>query len=319
MGDSLVSVVIPCYNAAPYVGEAIESALGQSYPHTEVIVVNDGSTDGSQAVIDRYARRIRTVATENEGACHARNAGIEMASGEFVKFLDADDILRTHIVAKQVEEASHITDPRGIIYCNVGKMSEDGFEKARRSRVYPPPPEEHDKQLKFLLDHFINTQCPLHRRSFLLDVGGFDEGFVRLHDFELNLKLSMAGYRFHLWPGIGGFLRQHESPHRITKTSHVFENSSSWLSQIKTRYQRFEDHFDGEPPRAFQRHVAQQAWTSGRKLFRDGRKQDATKYFDFARLLNVGVPPNSPRLYQRAVRVLGAEYAEEMLRYIRPE
>ncbi len=87
----LVSVVIPAYNAAWCVERAIRSALGQDYPHVEIIVVDDGSTDGTPRILERYENEVRVLRKENGGLSSARNAGIAAARGDYVAFLDADD------------------------------------------------------------------------------------------------------------------------------------------------------------------------------------------------------------------------------------
>src|SRR3954454_21989799 len=88
----VVSVVIPCFNQRAYVADAIESVLGQTYDNIEVVVVDDGSDDGSAGVIRNY-RDVRYVRQGNAGLARARNAGLEASTGEFVIFLDADDWL----------------------------------------------------------------------------------------------------------------------------------------------------------------------------------------------------------------------------------
>src|SRR5215207_9860716 len=88
----LVSVVIPCYNQAHFLGEAIESVLDQSYPNFEIIVVDDGSPDDTSEVAGRYPE-VRLVRQENRGLAGARNAGLSYSEGEYVVFLDADDRL----------------------------------------------------------------------------------------------------------------------------------------------------------------------------------------------------------------------------------
>src|ERR671911_2120937 len=88
----LVSVVIPCYNQAHFLGEAIESVLAQSYPRFEIIVVDDGSTDDTSKVAARYPG-VRYVYQNNQGVSAARNSGLARSEGEYVVFLDADDRL----------------------------------------------------------------------------------------------------------------------------------------------------------------------------------------------------------------------------------
>ncbi len=88
-----ISIIIPTYNSARYLPEAIDSILQQSYPHYEIIVVDDGSTDNTPAVLGSYQHPIRYVYQENQGVAAARNTGLSLAQGEFVLFLDADDYL----------------------------------------------------------------------------------------------------------------------------------------------------------------------------------------------------------------------------------
>jgi glycosyltransferase involved in cell wall biosynthesis len=98
--EPLISVIITCFNYARYVGKAIESALAQSYPHTEIVVVNDGSTDGSEQVIARYAHRVRVIEQTNQGSIAAYNAGFSASRGEIIVLLDADDLLHPHVLAR---------------------------------------------------------------------------------------------------------------------------------------------------------------------------------------------------------------------------
>ena len=86
-----VSVVIPAYNCAEYVGQAVESVLHQTIADWEIIVVDDGSRDHTRLVLEKYSDRIRYIYQQNQGVSIARNCGIELARGEFIAFLDADD------------------------------------------------------------------------------------------------------------------------------------------------------------------------------------------------------------------------------------
>src|SRR5512133_1459141 len=95
-----VSVIVPCYNGAKYLKAAIESALNQSHPDVEVVVVNDGSRDDSGAIARAFGDAIVYVEQENRGLSAARNAAIRASSGEFITLLDADDILLPDCIAK---------------------------------------------------------------------------------------------------------------------------------------------------------------------------------------------------------------------------
>lgn len=101
--SSLVSIVIPVYNCESFVGEAVESALAQDYPAKEVIVVNDGSVDGSLAALRHFGAAIRLIDVPNGGPARARNIGLRAARGEYVAFLDADDIWLPGKLSAQVK------------------------------------------------------------------------------------------------------------------------------------------------------------------------------------------------------------------------
>jgi len=95
----LISVIVPAYNAEKWLKECADSVLGQSYPHWELIIVDDGSTDGTGQLARELAREkenIHTIHTENGGVCRARNTGMDAAAGEYIVFLDADDLLLPH-------------------------------------------------------------------------------------------------------------------------------------------------------------------------------------------------------------------------------
>lgn len=102
MHTRLASIVIPCYNQARFVGQAIQSALAQTYASIEVVVVNDGSTDGSAEVIGSFGRRIISIEQENLGLSAARNRAIRAANGEYIVLLDADDMLLPNCVESRL-------------------------------------------------------------------------------------------------------------------------------------------------------------------------------------------------------------------------
>src|SRR5215467_62161 len=90
----LVSILIPAYNSEEWIAETIRSAIGQTWPNKEIIVVNDGSTDRTAEVAQRFAsRQVLVISTENEGASSARNHAFRLSQGEYIQWLDADDLL----------------------------------------------------------------------------------------------------------------------------------------------------------------------------------------------------------------------------------
>ena len=97
-----VTVIIPVFNGEAWVRQAIDSARGQTVPPLEVIVVDDGSTDGTPAILAEYGTKIRAIRTTNEGVAAARNTGLRMAQGEFIAFLDADDVWHPRKLERQL-------------------------------------------------------------------------------------------------------------------------------------------------------------------------------------------------------------------------
>ena len=100
----LVTIIIPVYNAEPYLNEAILSAINQTYKNTEILIVNDGSTDNSLEIAQRFNdSRIKIITQKNQGGSIARNRGIQIAQGDYIKFLDADDTLELYAIEQQVD------------------------------------------------------------------------------------------------------------------------------------------------------------------------------------------------------------------------
>lgn len=103
MTRPLVSIIIPCFNAEVWVAQTLESALAQTWPHKEIILINDGSRDGSMAVARRFeSRGVQVVDQPNQGASAARNHGLRLARGDFIQFLDADDLLSPAKIERQL-------------------------------------------------------------------------------------------------------------------------------------------------------------------------------------------------------------------------
>jgi glycosyltransferase involved in cell wall biosynthesis len=187
----LISVIIPCYNHGQFLGEAIESALGQSYPHVEVLVVDDGSTDHSAQVAASYSGRIRSIRTENAGVSAARNTGILECRGEFVLCLDADDYLWPDMLEHHVETIR--AHPTGTIFHGSSYDVDLSGHVTREGRARPLPAEP----LHALLHHNpFSIHAVVVRRSAYASVGGFDLALRSSADWEMWIRLAAAGYEF---------------------------------------------------------------------------------------------------------------------------
>jgi Glycosyl transferase family 2 len=183
----LVSVVIPCWNQAHYLGEAIESVLAQSHPRLEVVVVDDGSRDNSFEVASRYPG-VRALRQPNSGVAIARNRGLAATAGEFVAFLDADD----RLLPRALEVGVGVLAAQPAAAFAAGRPRDIGHD-GRVVREAAQPLVTRDHYLKLLEECFIWSGSSLvYRRGALEAVGGFNERRVAADDYELYLKLARA-------------------------------------------------------------------------------------------------------------------------------
>lgn len=188
MVTPLVSIVIPCWNAVRYVGEAIESALAQTYPNREVIVIDDGSTDDSIDVIRSYGDRTRWESGPNRGACAARNRGIELAVGDFIQFLDADDLLYPEKIERQISAV--VRESHSIVY------SDFVVTDMTTGEALEVPTNHYageDGVVFALRRPRLRTAAPIHRKEHLLSIGGFDETLSCAQEYDLHCRLACEG------------------------------------------------------------------------------------------------------------------------------
>ena len=187
-----VSVVIPTYNRRDYVQAAIDSVLAQTVTDYEVIVVDDGSTDRTgDALSARYGERIRYVWQKNQGESRARNKGIDLARGEYVAFLDSDDLWLPQKLARQVTVLEAKPD-MVLVFASFGEIDERGAPLAN------PLPEERirvDLELPSLCLHNMvgSPSNVMVRTEALKQVGGFDAAIQYGEDRELWLRLRLQG------------------------------------------------------------------------------------------------------------------------------
>ena len=185
MGEPVVSVIIPCYNQAKFLGEAIESVLKQNYRRLEVIVIDDGSTDGTAEVADRYSDVIR-ISQENRGLAAARNRGLSQSTGDYLVFLDADDRLLPEALAVGVRSLD--THPEcAFVYGRSRWVSVDGAP-------VPAPPQYSmgEEPYRSLLERNCVWGCMtvMFRRSVLEAVSGFDASLASAEDSDLYLRIA---------------------------------------------------------------------------------------------------------------------------------
>ena len=190
-GDPLVSVCMPCYNAEKYVGEAIESVLNQTYKNIELIVVNDGSTDRSGEVLEKYkAKGVKVLAEKCGNASRARNRAFREAKGEYVKFFDADDILSPEMVERQVERLTGRQD--AVAMSEWGRFYNDDIQTFRSN---PQGVWKDSSAVNWLVEAIRDAQPMMQAGMFLIPRqlskrgGPWIENSSPIDDFEYFCRL----------------------------------------------------------------------------------------------------------------------------------
>jgi len=189
----LVSIIIPCYNAEPYLREAILSALNQSHLHCEVVVVDDGSTDGSLEVVRSFGTQVRWSTGTNRGGCSARNLGLDMAKGKYIQFLDADDRISSHKIASQVDLLEATTTANAMAVCPWRYFDGDQLAELVSHNNLAAIQSGSD----FLVQMWLcGIMFPPHAwltpRSLIDQVGNWNEGLVADQDGEFFGRLLVA-------------------------------------------------------------------------------------------------------------------------------
>ncbi len=189
-----VSVVMPVYNGEKYVEDALCSVLRQTISPTEIIVIDDGSTDRTLEILAAFEGLIRVIRQENKGHASARNAAAQIATGTWLAMIDADDLWEPTKLQKQLELVDRFRD--GDVFYTATANFEDSArvdDVTFGDRECPAGCVFED----LLLENFITHSSILMRRSDLLCVGGYDENLKTTCDWDLWLRMAASGCRFH--------------------------------------------------------------------------------------------------------------------------
>ena len=233
-----ISVVIPAYNAARLIGAAIESVLAQTRPVAEIVVVDDGSTDGTAEVATGFGEQVRCLRQDNAGPSAARNTGIEAATGEWIAFLDTDD---SWLPSKVEAELEVLTAHPELAWIGVNHLLRDfatgedtvRFDPERAGKLLDGGP---------VLPDFVEAACAglgwdpvglLVRRDVLLEAGGFRAGLHYAEDLDLCLAIA----RRH--PAIG-FVAEPSAVHLVGRTGSLSSRApvAAQMATLRTIYDR---------------------------------------------------------------------------------
>jgi glycosyltransferase involved in cell wall biosynthesis len=200
----MVSVIIPAYNYGHFIAETIDSLLAQTYRDFEIIIIDNGSTDETQAVLKNYNdKRVICIRQENHGVSHARNTGLKIAKGKYILFLDADDLIEKRKLETSVAFLEKNTD-LDLVYSDMryfksGNINELFYEYScdPNGKPWMKYISGKGKELvkTILYGNFMVICSPVFRRSLLEQCGYFNEELLANEDWELWLRFLLANKR----------------------------------------------------------------------------------------------------------------------------
>lgn len=245
MESKEISVVIPAYNASSHISETIESILRQSSPVGEIIVIDDGSTDNTCEILDKYNESIRLIKKENGGVSSARNLGIREAKGSWLAFVDSDDVWHPDKISLQVS-ALNLNENCILVYSGFKAWSPDEAGKYIEPKelfVYKPSLKI-DENLSgwiyhlMLLTNYVLTSSCLVKKSSVCDVGLFDESLPVAEDWKLFIKLSRQGEFIKIDSPLVLYRQTHSS---LTKSLSSKDYASELIDSFIDKY-GYENH-----------------------------------------------------------------------------
>ena len=270
-----VSVVIPVFNGAGVIGETIESVLNQTFRNHEIIVVDDGSTDGSGEVLKQFSKHITLCRQQNQGVAITRNRGISIAKGEWIAFLDQDDLWYPQKLATQID---YVEKYPGVdfFYSDMNTIDEKGNIL---NRNYLVTENQQPKELTKLSFSLIFDNCPfpfpstvLAKKEVLLKAGGFNPLFRANHHEDVELFVKVARITpIHFIPEslIAYRVRQSASP--------VTSWEWNWLVLLKTLWEMWRD--EPEKQILLVPYFAKYSSDYGTRCLRSGDYRTARQFF----------------------------------------
>ena len=263
----LVSVVIPCYNQAHFLSEAIGSVLAQSHPNFEIIVVDDGSTDNTSEVAGHY-QKVRLVRQENQGLSAARNSGLARSEGEYVVFLDADD----RLLPEALEVGVGYLDVRpecAFVSGHYRNIAADGSPLPVRKQRYV----EKNHYLALLSGNYVGPPVVvMYRRVVFESVGAFDTSVNPSADHDMNLRIArrfpvgchrkvVAEYRQHGTNMSGNPARMLKSSQTVRRSHRkLVKGNKQYEEAVETGIKRSQDYFGGLLISELRTHLQKREW-----------------------------------------------------------
>ena len=216
----LVSVIIPAYNSAKTIERTLASVFLQDYPNIEIIVINDGSTDDTELVLKQYSERIQYFTQKNSGVSVARNLGFEKSTGEYIQYLDADDLLAEGKLSKQIkalkENNADVAYGDWMKFTEIDLVYKELEIVSREMRLRP--------EIELITDFWTPLAALLYTRRIANKIGGWNTSLPVIQDARYALDAAIHQANFIYTPGVMGYYRVHETGSLSTRNRFNFMN-----------------------------------------------------------------------------------------------
>ncbi len=214
------SIIIPAYNSAKTIERTLASVFVQDYPNLEIIVVNDGSTDNTEQVLKKYADKINYYYQTNAGVSIARNLGFEKSTGDYIQYLDADDLLAEGKISKQIQAIEE--SEADVAYGDWMRFTENDFvykelEMVEREMALRP-------EIELITDFWTPLAALLYTRTIANKIGGWNTALPVIQDARYALDAAIHQAKFIYTPGVMGYYRVHETGSLSTRNRFNFMN-----------------------------------------------------------------------------------------------
>lgn len=266
----LVSIIIPCYNSALYITETLDSLLSQTYTNWECIIVDDHSTDNSLEIIkqyiEKYPDKIKLFTNPRKGACAARNFGFSISKGEYIQFLDSDDIISSEKIEKQLEAL--IGSPGKLAVCNTWQFHTNTNESYNTDADFLFSTDNPEDLLIRLWGgngptNFIQTNAWLTPRRLIEENGPWDESLQKDQDGEFFARMSLNSKGIIHVPNIKNYYRKHISGKSISSqlnNEHLQSNLKACELKANYLFSRTQSTIAKRAIATQFKHVAIEAW-----------------------------------------------------------
>ena len=226
--NQAVSIIVPCYNAGSFLRETLDSTLRQTVAAAEVILVDDGSTDDSAAIAESYGPPVRVIRQANQGESVARNAGLAAARGEYIVFLDADDVLAPGLLEAQLHSLEGVKNG---VACTGFAAFFDSPAKA-----FPPTmPRARAFFPEIISKNLGPPSCWMIPKELILQAGCFHASQRYFEDWDLNWRVGLTGATYVPVPILGFYYRWHEKSQIATAGNANRAYGHAWLMERMCR------------------------------------------------------------------------------------